>query len=202
MDNIEQKKDYRVEIKVKNNNILKVIEAAGYKTVGEFCRVNNKLSLTSVIGEYVNLKKSPLNRKGEFHDHIYEICDILNCSPSELFTEDQTNLCLDKNKKTIEVSEAEVKFQLENIKENLALEDQMALNRLPSIVNSSLETLTPRERKVIEMRFGLNGHYIHTLEALSNVFGVNKERIRQIEAKALRKLRHPSRSKLLLEYTN
>jgi RNA polymerase primary sigma factor len=57
--------------------------------------------------------------------------------------------------------------------------------------------LTPREERVIKMRFGLEDGTEHTLEEVGQKFGVTRERIRQIEAKALRKLRHPSRSRQL-----
>ncbi len=71
---------------------------------------------------------------------------------------------------------------------NLNLKDQTA---------SVLKTLTPREEKVIKMRFGLDDGSEHTLEEVGQSFAVTRERIRQIEAKALRKLRHPSRSRKL-----
>jgi RNA polymerase primary sigma factor len=63
-----------------------------------------------------------------------------------------------------------------------------------------LESLTPREEKVLRLRFGLDDGRARTLEEVGQVFGVTRERIRQIEAKALRKLRHPSRSKKLKDY--
>ncbi|MEW6033173.1 MAG: RNA polymerase sigma factor RpoD [Bacillota bacterium] len=63
-----------------------------------------------------------------------------------------------------------------------------------------LETLTPREEKVLRLRFGLDDGRARTLEEVGRVFDVTRERIRQIEAKALRKLRHPSRSKKLKDY--
>ena len=69
---------------------------------------------------------------------------------------------------------------------NLNLKDQMA---------SMLKTLTPREEQIIKMRFGMVDGSEHTLEEVGQVFDVTRERIRQIEAKALRKLRHPSRSR-------
>jgi len=59
---------------------------------------------------------------------------------------------------------------------------------------SLLKTLTPREERIIKMRFGMEDGSEHTLEEVGNTFAVTRERIRQIEAKALRKLRHPARS--------
>ena len=60
-----------------------------------------------------------------------------------------------------------------------------------------LATLTPREERVLRLRFGIGQNQDHTLEEVGQDFEVTRERIRQIEAKALRKLRHPSRSKRL-----
>ena len=63
-----------------------------------------------------------------------------------------------------------------------------------------LDTLTPREKKVLELRFGLADGRTRTLEEVGKEFNVTRERIRQIESKALRKLRHPSRSKKLKDF--
>src|ERR1035437_6873970 len=63
-----------------------------------------------------------------------------------------------------------------------------------------LDSLTPRERRVLQLRFGLIDGHQRTLEEVGKRFGVTRERIRQIEAKSLRKLRHPSRSKILRDY--
>ena len=67
-------------------------------------------------------------------------------------------------------------------------------------LTSVLKTLTPREEKVLYLRYGLLDGKLHTLEEVGEYFDVTRERVRQIEAKALRKLRHPSRSKLLRDF--
>ena len=78
--------------------------------------------------------------------------------------------------------------------------DAAARQMLREQIKAALTSLADREREVIEMRFGLVDGQDHTLEEVSRFFDVTRERIRQIEAKALRKLRHPSRSKPLRDY--
>ena len=75
-----------------------------------------------------------------------------------------------------------------------------AYNLLKEQLKEVLDTLTPREEKVLRLRFGLDDGRARTLEEVGREFNVTRERIRQIEAKALRKLRHPSRSKKLKDF--
>ena len=90
------------------------------------------------------------------------------------------------------------------------IEDKSAVSPVEAVINGNLEeqtrrvlkTLTPREEKVLRMRFGIGEKSDHTLEEVGQDFEVTRERIRQIEAKALRKLRHPSRSKQLRSFTD
>ena len=85
------------------------------------------------------------------------------------------------------------------------IEDRGVVSPVEAVINVNLKeqtaavlkTLTPREEKVLKMRFGVNDGSEHTLEEVGQSFAVTRERIRQIESKALRKLRHPSRSRLL-----
>lgn len=78
--------------------------------------------------------------------------------------------------------------------------DSTTANGLTNTVTNLLGGLTPREAKVLRMRFGIDMNTDHTLEEVGKQFDVTRERIRQIEAKALRKLRHPSRSELLRSF--
>jgi len=71
---------------------------------------------------------------------------------------------------------------------------------LRNVTKDILDSLTPREAKVLRMRFGIEMNTDHTLEEVGKQFDVTRERIRQIEAKALRKLRHPSRSEKLKSF--
>ncbi len=88
------------------------------------------------------------------------------------------------------------------------IEDKSVVSPVDAVINNNLEeqtrrvlkTLTPREEKVLRMRFGIGEKSDHTLEEVGQDFEVTRERIRQIEAKALRKLRHPSRSKQLRSF--
>jgi len=79
-------------------------------------------------------------------------------------------------------------------------EDAASYELLKGQIGEVLHTLNEREQKVLELRFGLKDNRPRTLEEVGKEFGVTRERIRQIEAKALRKLRHPSRSKKLKDY--
>ena len=90
------------------------------------------------------------------------------------------------------------------------IEDQKAISPSDAVINVSLKkeiedilkTLTPREEMVIKLRFGIGDGSERTLEEVGQIFSVTRERIRQIEAKALRKLRHPSRSKVIKNFLN
>ncbi|MDP2949535.1 MAG: sigma-70 family RNA polymerase sigma factor, partial [Chloroflexota bacterium] len=79
-------------------------------------------------------------------------------------------------------------------------DDAASYELLKEQIEKVLDTLNPRERRVLQLRFGVGDGRSRTLEEVGKEFGVTRERIRQIEAKALRKLRHPSRSSKLMDF--
>ena len=85
-------------------------------------------------------------------------------------------------------------------KSQLLPEDMVGKHQLTEKLKDVLDTLTPREQQVLRLRFGLDDNRTRTLEEVGQHFQVTRERIRQIEYKALRKLRHPSRSKKLKDF--
>jgi RNA polymerase primary sigma factor len=83
--------------------------------------------------------------------------------------------------------------------ESVAPEEAVMQGNLSEEIHKILATLTPREETILRKRFGIGEEKAHTLEELGQQFGLTRERIRQIEARALRKLRHPSRSRRIAE---
>ena len=98
-------------------------------------------------------------------------------------------LVVDSPKFDLIATSSGIKAFLSSIKSNLS-----------AATTKILSTLTPREERVLRMRFGVGMNTDHTLEEVGLQFSVTRERIRQIEAKALRKLKHPSRSKQLKSF--
>jgi RNA polymerase primary sigma factor len=126
---------------------------------------------------------------------------------------DKMELSVDKVKKVFKISKEPISLETpigEEEDSSLGdfIEDKKIISPADAVMSvtlseqtrSVLATLTPREEKVLRMRFGIGEKSDHTLEEVGQDFFVTRERIRQIEAKALRKLRHPSRAKLLKAY--
>ena len=126
---------------------------------------------------------------------------------------EKMELSVDKVKKVFKISKEPISLETpigEEEDSSLGdfIEDKKIISPADAVMSvtlseqtrSVLSTLTPREEKVLRMRFGIGEKSDHTLEEVGQDFFVTRERIRQIEAKALRKLRHPSRSKLLKSY--
>ena len=137
----------------------------------------------------------------------------LNREPSEEELAKKMNTSVDKIREIYKISQEPVSLETpigeeddshlgDFIKDehNMSPEEYATNEMLKDEISDILLTLTEREEKVIRLRFGLEDGKARTLEEVGQLFGVTRERIRQIEAKALRKLRHPSRSRKLRDY--
>ena len=137
----------------------------------------------------------------------------LNREPSEEELAKKMNMSVDKIRDIYKISQEPVSLETpigeeddshlgDFIKDerNMSPEEYATNEMLKDEIADVLLTLTEREEKVIRLRFGLEDGKSRTLEEVGQMFGVTRERIRQIEAKALRKLRHPSRSRKLKDY--
>lgn len=137
----------------------------------------------------------------------------LNREPSEEELANKMGISVDKIREIYKISQEPVSLETPIGEEddshlgdfvpderNMSPEDYATNEMLKDEISEVLLTLTEREEKVIRLRFGLEDGKSRTLEEVGQMFGVTRERIRQIEAKALRKLRHPSRSRKLKDY--
>ena len=137
----------------------------------------------------------------------------LNREPSEEEIAKKMNISVDKVREVIKISQDPVSLETpigeeddshlgDFIKDESSLspEEYTENEILKEEINEVLESLQPREQEVLRLRFGLKDGTCHTLEEVGKKFNVTRERIRQIDAKALRKLRHPSRAKKLKDF--
>ena len=153
---------------------------------------------TSRLSDIENLKVVPTDLEMD------DLVAVLGKPVEYLFPKvlTQSISCGVFDKREVSLSEEQVGV-LESRKVPLALpttgDIERNVDRLALVgkMGEVLGTLTPREQRVIELRFGLNGGQTHTLEDIGKMFNVTRDRIRQIEEKALRKLRHPTRSRKL-----
>lgn len=190
--------EYRVDIKVRNNLILSKIEELGFSSPLSFCQACN-IPYPSLLN-ILNMKRSIYTSAGEIRPFVKKLCDFFKCLPEELFTANQAEACLKDNKRTMQVNEAEVKFMLEQGNNQKLLEDDYMQNQVAEGINQALNKLLPREKMVLEMRMGLNGNDVQTLEEIGKKMDISRERVRGIEAHALRKLRSPRISEGLRKF--
>jgi RNA polymerase primary sigma factor len=142
------------------------------------------------------------------------LVQVLGREPDADELSEQMELPIDKVRMVLKIAKEPISLETPVGEEDDShlgdfIEDKAAICPQEAIMNSNLaentlkvlSTLSPREEQVLKLRFGIGERANHTLEEVGQDFEVTRERIRQIEAKALRKLRHPSRSKLLKSFT-
>ena len=190
--------DVRVEFRFKNARLYHAIQEASYKDkdyrnsfdrgrVLAFCRFYG-VQYDSV-SQLLNLQLSPILKKprNTYRPICVTLSDILDIDCATLFPQALYAQSWPKNFST-----------------NIPLATFVGLGaaKLRELMTAAVATLTPRETRVITRRFGLDGEGERTLEEVAQEYAVCRERIRQIEARAMRKLRHPSRSRRLRPFVS
>ena len=186
-----QQKDYRIEVKVRNNWLIKKIEAAGFESVNHFCKINKFNA--SRVGKFANLKLVPLNSEGKWNSLVLRMATALRCLPEDLFPPQHLKTALKKNKASFEAGVEEVAGFLTGSQEDArpALEHVLSDEAVETI-EDCLKKLSSREERVLRLRYGLTPDGEEkTLQEVGDVFDLSREQIRKIEAIAMRKMRLP-----------
>ena len=190
--------DYRVNIKVRNNRILKAIEESGGTVGQKWCDANG-LGYSSV-NSLINMAISPVTKMGELIPTAAKLCEVLGKLPDELWSDEQIRP-LEKNFTSLEMSREQIVALMPPDAMGLELTDfdqYMHMRELPERIEEAIDTLDERKQYILRSRFFED----KTLDELGKELGVSKDRVRQIEAQALRQLRSPHRTKALLDYVN
>lgn len=199
-------KEYRIKVSVRNNLLLSAIESAGYAEyggLGRFCRDNN-MGPNDLAG-LVSMRNRPINQHGEFIPAAKKIMEALGACPSDLWTDEQLTMRLKRNTGETTMDLGAVQAMLEQHVDAMSLpspEDVCGANDETRLVKQVLlgkhlppganrHQLSRREIAVLSMHYGLSGNDPVTLEEIGASLGVTRNRVMQIEHKALRKLRHP-----------
>lgn len=195
-------KEVRVKVSIKNNILFKYREGVclDMRSFAKFLGVSIKW-----YQDMENLKTYPI-KDGYWDDHALQAATVLETEPEKLFPESLSLLTNNVSIKEMDVNEFKESLALIASNGELSTPQYELLDiehnkRLTEQVSKALKTITPREERVVRLRLGLDGtDEEKTLEEIGEILGVGKERIRQIDMKALRKLRHRSRSKKLREF--
>ncbi len=191
----------RMRLIIQNNRIKEELKAQGY-TMG---RLSKKIKLSySLLSKVINLHRVPSENQiiaiaialGKPIEYLFP--DILLEGTARGLFQNRTKLLDEEQVKQI-TRPLQSLLQITDGSFE-AMEKQADMGLLHKQIDEVLSTLTPREQRVLQLRFGLEDGRSRTGEEVAKEFGVTRERIYQIERKALRKLRHPSRSRRLKDY--
>jgi RNA polymerase sigma factor (sigma-70 family) len=193
--------EFNLKVTVRNNLVLTAINNSGYTNLAKFAK-DNRLSL-GLLYDTINLKRPPMLQTGEFSPFAMKLMETLGACPTDLWTNEQLTMKLKRNTSYRELGTEELQKCLQSSARSLIgldyCEQEAEEQEAEEIIEGMVDSLTPREARVLRLRFGLDGEDEHTLEEIAEKIGFTRERVRQVEAKALRKMRNPSRSKILQE---
>ena len=173
--------EYRVKVSVTNNLLLRAIEDAGYKSQSDFARAMDVHPAS--VNALVAMRECPINKNGGFSPLATQVMEFLGACPTDLWTEDQLTMKLRTNSSWSAMGREELIVLMGG--EPTGLLEGVFKQELKTKMAEALQTLTPKEQKLLALRFeeGLS------MEDTGKVFGCSRERIRQVEFRALRKIR-------------
>ena len=187
--------DVRMEVRVRNNLILKKIEAAGYKTTADLLKAMKEsgIKVTAVrIYRIIAMKDLPEGRHGTWYPDIEKLAMFLKCSPEELFSAKQRSTKLDDNRAVAEIEYETFERIAVSTPEQLLLSKEMQ-----DLLSKHLCQLPARMERVLRLRYWdqQSGNQI------ADTLGVTRERAYQLEKRALKKLKAMETFKQLADYT-
>lgn len=191
--------DYDVTIVVRNGRLRAAMRQAGYFTASALCSASG-LSQT-IVGGYLSLTRPPYSPNGKLRPSAERLCEFFGRSIDELFPQSALTRAMVVNSVTVGMSEGQVAALIDAHAGQALLaapttpEQQAAQDEAAWSLKQALESLgSARLRKVISMRFGMEPYdRSYTLDETAEAIGVTRERARQIELKAISRLRHPHR---------
>lgn len=197
--------DYEVTISVRNGPMLRAMRAAGYLTASSLA-APAKVSQTT-ISKYLGLLIVPRHcSSGTWRESIVKIAAVLHCTPESLFPAQHLDTALPRSTMVCDMSLSDlIALESHDGAEMLALDPPdpskgIDDREMRSAIHIALDTLEPRHQEVLKKRFGLDDGREWTLEEVAKHLGVTRERVRQIESRALRYLTHPSRNRPLRQW--
>jgi RNA polymerase sigma factor (sigma-70 family) len=185
--------DFYAILKVQNGRIRKAMQEAGITNAARLAEKAGRSA--GSVGDLLNFKISPRRIKdGKWRKVTMDVCDALMVDPSDMFP-DHLVATMDSNQIAGFVERGQIPFA---DKRRLPSPVEAAVaQELKDKIERVLQTLTFREREIVKLRYALEGGHSYTLEEVARIFDINRERVRQIEAKGIRKLQHPARAKHL-----
>jgi RNA polymerase sigma factor (sigma-70 family) len=180
--------DYRIRITVRNARLLRTIEHAGHRPGAQFADAVG-ISYHNALLPYLNLTRSPLRHDGLLRDCAWALCDFLQASPSDLWSDEQLQP-LAQHQSSVDLDADSVSALITGApaaNDPLRLASHSEVGRL---LQQAIDSLTPREADVIRERFFVGS----TLDEVAQHLEITRERVRQIETRALHKLRQDSRT--------
>ena len=185
--------DYRIKITIRNDRLLRAIEEAGYKNVQQFALDN--FFHYEKVNRLIRGVFKPITEEGSLKPFCSEVLRVLGKKIEDCFTPKQ----LQGFKKSTFVTSVDEKTLMQLSQNNSTVELKLVENDVKKIMDKIfLENLRPKEERILRMRYGIGLDTSHTLEQIGLEFSVTRERIRDLETKAIEKLKKPHVAKQLI----